>query len=153
MWISHAQEWGHHRTHSSVCCQGMVLGTGAGLEDDLDPGAPSRGVQIGFAGSRPSLRQVPAEGAELVPRPLWILWSCWMWFFQALSPAGDRVWAGKSCVPLLWGQLLSWPGLAGQWGGTCHLACHHHCGTGAVLQSQAGAAGQGQHGHTRLGWE
>lgn len=27
------------------------------------------------------------------------LWSCWMWLFQALSPAGDNGWAGKSHVP------------------------------------------------------
>lgn len=50
--------------HSSMCCQGTVLGTGAGLGGGLD-----RGAQTAFAGHRPSLGQVPAEGAEVVPRP------------------------------------------------------------------------------------
>lgn len=68
-WDSHAQEWGLRGNHRSMCCQGMVLGTGAGLGGDLDPGAPSRGAQTAFAGHRPSLGQVPAEGAEVVPRP------------------------------------------------------------------------------------
>lgn len=118
------QEWGHRGNHSSMCCQGTVLGTGAGLGADLDPGAPSRAVPTGFAGDGPSLGQVPAEGAEAVPRPqnpLELLdvafpgfVSCWWQWLgrQEPCPAFPRSsccpgWAGgwhKSLVlsPLLW---------------------------------------------------
>lgn len=49
--------------------RGRCWEQGLGWGDVLDPGAPSRGVRTGFAGGGPSLGQVPAEGAEVVPRP------------------------------------------------------------------------------------